>query len=460
MLMLVERYLSPKRQRGTQFPSLALRAYKPVLVLGLACAAIAAPATAQEAALALRGATIETAGKAGRIEKGTLVLRGGKIEAVGADIKIPEDARILDMSGKTILPGIVDPFREVNIAGDTADAPPRAVVIGRRGGGRGQLGGFAPAGFTRVADNFYPYESGYRVLLRSGLTGLNLVTNGYGQAAVVRLTPTQPETMLLNPDGIVYTAVSNDSNSLDTVRNALETVVRVRQGGSLPSAPAAGPPTAERRAGPPQGRRGGRGARGGGPMAGAGPIALDATTLKLWDAVHDGKAPLFANVNSAAAIVHLLKVLEPYKDIKLVLVASGASLYETLGLLTDRSVRLIVRPDVTLKPNTRDRINIAQMLHKAGLEFAFTHPASPNELLATQDFPLFTVAYAVKCGLPRAVALQALTARPAALLGLDQTLGSIEANKSANLLIFSGDPLDPNSQLSQVLIEGRIVYDN
>ena len=115
-----------------------------LMLLGLAFGLTSNPASAQETALALRGATIETAGKAGRIEKGTLILRGGKIEAVGADVKIPEDAHILDVSGKTILPGMIDPFREVNIAGATPDAAPRTIVIGRRGfapGGRGNYFG-------------------------------------------------------------------------------------------------------------------------------------------------------------------------------------------------------------------------------------------------------------------------------------------------------------------------------
>src|SRR5262245_35758611 len=67
----------------------------------------------QEATVAFTNATIETTGKTGRIEKGTLVLRAGKIEAVGADIKIPDDARVIDARGKTIMPGILDPFREV-----------------------------------------------------------------------------------------------------------------------------------------------------------------------------------------------------------------------------------------------------------------------------------------------------------------------------------------------------------
>ena len=100
------------------------------------------------------------------------------------------------------------------------------------------------------------------------------------------------------------------------------------------------------------------------------------------------------------------------------------------------------------------------LLDEAHVEFAFAQPANQNDLLATQDFPLFSVAYLVKCGLPREVALEALTSRPAALLGLDKTQGTLEPGKSADLLIFTGDPLDPGSQLSQVLIEGRTVYEN
>ena len=83
-----------------------------------------------------------------------------------------------------------------------------------------------------------------------------------------------------------------------------------------------------------------------------------------------------------------------------------------------------------------------------------------TELLAAQDSPLFSVAYLVRCGLPRQTAFEALTAHPAALLGLDKTHGTLEAGKAADLLIFAGDPLDPTGQLSQVLIEGKTVYEN
>src|SRR5262249_21786160 len=131
----------------------------------------------------------------------------------------------------------------------------------------GRPGG-AGGAFTRVADNFYPYESGYRVLLRSGLTGLNLVTAGYGQGAVVRVTPAQPDGMMLNPDGVLFTAVSNEPTSLDVVRTALETVERVKKGQTV-NLPTTVPNAPERPAAdaPRPGRGGGRrpmGGQGGG----------------------------------------------------------------------------------------------------------------------------------------------------------------------------------------------------
>lgn len=419
---------------------------------------------ADEPAVAYTHATIETASKSGRLENATLVVRGGKIEAVGTDVRIPDDAQRIDARGRTIFPGMIDPLREVTIAGGSADAAPRTIVVGGRTitlGGRGGASG--GGGFTRLADNFYPYESAYRVLLRSGLTRLNLVTSSYGQSALVRVTPAEPEAMLVNPDGVIFTAVSNESSSLDLVRNSLETAERVKKGESvnLPTGPqpaADAPPTGNR-----SGRQGGgrRGQRGGGfggfPRMNA---ALDQTTLKLWQGVHEGKTPLFVTAANAAAIVHLLKAVEPYKDVKLVISAQGPAIYECLDHLTGKPVRLLIRPGLSLKPNTRDRIDVAKALYDAHLEFAFTHPSSTNDLLALQDFPLFPVSYLVRCGLPRNIALEALTAKPAAMLGLEKTHGTIEPGKTADILVFTGDLLDPTSQLSQVLIEGRTVYEN
>jgi hypothetical protein len=439
-----------------------IRGWRLLVVVPLVALAFSVSAAKEdEPVVVFTGATVETAGKTGRIENATLVLRGNKIEAVGADVKVPDGARVIDARGKTILPGIIDPFHPISIASSPDDAEPQPIVgRGRRGGGFARPA-FAGGGFTRVADNFNPYDPSYRSLLRSGLTGLNLVTAGYGQSALMRVTPGRPDTMLANPDGFLFTGVSNDSNSLDVIRTALEAADRAKKGLPQAAQPAKPSTDEEPPATPPVGRRGGR--RGGGAMPGRGGRGgggYDMASLKLWELVYEGKAPLFVNATNAAAILHLLKIVEPYKDVKVVLDAPGPALYETVDRLPARSVRVIVRPGVSLKPNTRDRIDVAALLHQVGLEFAFAQSASRVDLLASQDFPLFSVAYTVKCGLPRKVAIEALTARPAALIGLDKTHGTIEPGKSADLLIFAGDPLDPGSHLREVLIQGRTVYED
>src|SRR5438270_10436451 len=93
---------------------------------------ITVPAFAAEPAIALRNATVDTMAAVGRVEKATVVIRNGKIEAVGKDITIPDDAKVIDAAGGTIMPGIIDPHFEVSVAATTADAGPRTIVIGGR----------------------------------------------------------------------------------------------------------------------------------------------------------------------------------------------------------------------------------------------------------------------------------------------------------------------------------------
>ena len=49
------------------------------------------------------------------LEDAAIVIRDGLIEKVGREIRIPKDATILDMSGKTIYPGFIDSWVEISI---------------------------------------------------------------------------------------------------------------------------------------------------------------------------------------------------------------------------------------------------------------------------------------------------------------------------------------------------------
>jgi imidazolonepropionase-like amidohydrolase len=87
------------------------------VVFALTCAALASlagqprpPASGQNGAppaVAIKGATILTATR-GTIQNGTIVLRGGRIAAVGASVPVPADAEIIDAAGRFVSPGIID----------------------------------------------------------------------------------------------------------------------------------------------------------------------------------------------------------------------------------------------------------------------------------------------------------------------------------------------------------------
>jgi imidazolonepropionase-like amidohydrolase len=70
---------------------------------------------AQSQPIALRGATIHTVTN-GVIENGTILFSNGVITAVGADVQIPAGARIVDVTGKHIYPGLIDAYSTVGIA--------------------------------------------------------------------------------------------------------------------------------------------------------------------------------------------------------------------------------------------------------------------------------------------------------------------------------------------------------
>jgi imidazolonepropionase-like amidohydrolase len=62
---------------------------------------------------------------------------------------------------------------------------------------------------------------------------------------------------------------------------------------------------------------------------------------------------------------------------------------------------------------------------------------------------------AVAYGLPNDAALKSLTLWSAQITGVDNTLGSLEAGKSATLIVTSGDPLEITTRIDAAYIDGR-----
>jgi imidazolonepropionase-like amidohydrolase len=127
-------------------------------------------------------------------------------------------------------------------------------------------------------------------------------------------------------------------------------------------------------------------------------------------------------------------------------------------VLADAGIPVVIGPLFT----TRSKVELRQrhlrnpgLLAAAGVRIAITtdHPVVPINFLVHQ------ATLAVKEGLDRTTALEALTINPASIMGLDDRVGSLAKGKDADVVLWSGDPLDVMSRAERVFISGREVYE-
>lgn len=435
--------------------------------------------------VALRGATVETVSAAGRIENATILVEDGKIKAVGTDIAIPDRADIIDVRGKTIIPGIVDPYFVVDFPlGGAAPAEERTVEFGGRRFNIPDTTS-APAVFVRIADVFDARRGQWNSAVRSGITTANIVTSGYGQSVIGTPTPDQqnPESksvgpaaassaMVREPNGYLFAAVTNQPASLRVIRDGLAEPRAPGEstGRGAGAAPAGG--AAPERGGRFGGRRGGTPGDGGPPANPGTNNSSPSTTPPanstpvrnpvddLWKSVRAGERPLVVNVNNAATLLYLLKETAKAPKAKLAVVASGAEVSQVLEQLSQKNLVFVLAPRIENQAGTQQRINPAQKLEQAKIPFAFSLSTAQSDYRATQNNPLFPVAMLVKNGLGRDVALRALTLEPAKILGLEQEVGTIEPGRRADFVIFDEDPFSATAEVEQVWSAGKPLSGN
>lgn len=160
------------------------------------------------------------------------------------------------------------------------------------------------------------------------------------------------------------------------------------------------------------------------------------------------------NVDRAGEIVKTIAFAKRY-GIKPV-IAGGAEAWVVAEQLAEAKVPVIIDALNNL-PNTFDqigsRLDNAALLHKAGVKITFTQFEDSHNARKVRQ----TAGNAVAHGMPKEAAVTALTADAADIFGLGATRGRIAAGQVADVVLWSGDPLDVTSLADQVWIAGRPV---
>jgi imidazolonepropionase-like amidohydrolase len=127
--------------------------------------------------------------------------------------------------------------------------------------------------------------------------------------------------------------------------------------------------------------------------------------------------------------------------------------------LLARSKTPVVLPPFPADGRTREGAamawNVAKVLEDAGVPFALSShgSADPSSRLGVQ------AGYAMAGGIGFESALAAVTTTPAKLLGVVDRVGTIEAGKDADLVLWSGEPFQPGSRVLATIVDGVLRYD-
>jgi imidazolonepropionase-like amidohydrolase len=172
--------------------------------------------------------------------------------------------------------------------------------------------------------------------------------------------------------------------------------------------------------------------------------------------VLDGELPWDQHVHRHDDIATAIRLADEF-GYRLV-INHGTEGFKLADILAEREIPVIFGPMITSrsKVELKDRaiVNLAAIA-KAGVKVAITTDAPVVPI----NFLVHQASFAVKDGLPRDVAIEALTVNPASILGFDDRVGSLTPGLDGDIVVWSGDPLDINSRAERVLIAGVPVYE-
>ena len=136
-------------------------------------------------------------------------------------------------------------------------------------------------------------------------------------------------------------------------------------------------------------------------------------------------------------------------------IAGGAEAWMVRERLAAAATPVLLDPLLNL-PGSFDhlgaRLDNAALLHAAGVSLAFAQTRDMESHNARRMRQL--AGNAVAHGLPHAAAMAALTRNPARIFGLDEMLGSLEPGRRADLVLWTGDPLELDTLAVQVIVAG------
>jgi imidazolonepropionase-like amidohydrolase len=390
---------------------------------------IVAPAAGAEPIAFVGARVIPIAG--GEIERGVVVIEDGRIVVVGAEgeVAIPAGAEVRDLAGKVLMPGLVDTHSHLGrgSGGDRSSAlHPDARMLDAIDVAAGNFWKARAGGITTI--NVMPGSghlmSGQTVYLKPRLAGHDVADY---------LLCTGPEGRICG--GLKMANGTNSQRDKPFPGTRAKSAAMVRE---LWVAALDYRAKVERAKGDPSKL----------PPRDLGKEAL----LE----VLDGERIVHHHTHRHDDVVTVLRIAEEFGYRPVLHHVSEAWKVADVIAAAGAPCSIIAIDSPGGKHEAIDLLpKNGAALESAGVDVAFH---TDDSITDSRHF-LRSAALAVRAGMSRAKALEAMTLAGARMLGLEGRVGSLAPGRDADLVVLSGDPLSAYTQVEETWIEGTRVYD-
>lgn len=379
---------------------------------------------AAPAPVLIRNATLHTATSAGVLEHADLLITDGNIADIGHDLKAPAGAEVIEAGGRPVTPGLFGGISHLGVEeiGLEASVDDYSLKLGSMRPEFDVTRAFNPDSavlpVARVAGITFAVVSPSAEPGGKGAPGGTLIA---GQGGIARLDGRLDERM-----HALFVDVGGDASALTGGSRAAQFMLLEQAIGEV-RAPKALLPDDQRLLSP------------------AGREALKGYLT--------GSAPVVFDVDRASDIRQVIALARREK--LRAVIKGGQEAWRVAAELAAAGIPVVLNPLDNL-PESFDVVGAslenAARLNRAGVRIAFSlDDPQPHNIRKVRQ----TAGVAVAHGLPHEAALAALTSNPAEIFGVAGRNGTLAKGRPADLVLWSGDPLEVTSLAERVFIQGQ-----